>query len=249
MNQVKPTKTLELTVEVITRSTVKVVVEVAEEVGLSRYGEIGKALFDAIPQAMFNVVERRFERVSFDKSDGPAIVSVADDGEGALRLSKCVDKVDLVLEECGSLHEDGHFVFCAGHDNKRQPVITWPVNPNSVVGVTAKVTPFTEANKQIVLARLANAFAPDALPEGLEVTFQEFGQDELKFVDDRESYAEILLVASVKRSEFTYSSWDEFSSFAYGIYDEDPCNLTAADIRVAIDHYMAKRTVATHSVA
>lgn len=106
---------------------------------------------------MFSVVERRFERVSFNKSDEPATVCVAADGEGALRLSKCVDKVDLVLEECGSLDEDGHFVFCAGHDNKRQPVITWPVNPNSVVGVTAKVTPFTEAKKQIVLARLAKA--------------------------------------------------------------------------------------------
>lgn len=68
-------------------------------------------------------------------------------------------------------------------------------------------------------------------------------------MDDGESYAEVLLVASVKRSEFTYSSWDEFSSFAFGIFAEDPSNLIAADIRVAIDRYMAERTVGTHSVA
>ncbi len=44
MNQIKPTKTLVLTVDVITRLTVKVDVEVADEVGLRLYGKTGKAL-------------------------------------------------------------------------------------------------------------------------------------------------------------------------------------------------------------
>lgn len=246
MNKIKPTKTLELTVEVITRSTVKVVVEVADEVGFRRYGEIGKALYEATPQSMFEVAERRFKRVSFVKSDEPATVYVAEDGDGVLQLSKCSEKVDLVLEECGSLDEVGHYIFCAGHDSKRKPVITWPVNLNSVVGITAKVTPFTEDRKQIVMARLARAFAPDVFPQGLQVCFQEFEADELRIVDDGESYAEVLVFASVKRSEFTYSSWDDFSKYAFGMFSEDPCNLFAADIRVAVDRYMADRTLAIH---
>lgn len=248
MHPIKPTKTLEMTVEIITRSTMKVVVEVAEEVGLNRYGDIGKALFEATPPAMFEVIDRHFERVAFDKTVEPATIAATVDGAGQIQLVKCTDKVELVLAECGSLDEDGHFVFCSGADSLGRPVITWPVNPDCVVGVVAKVTPFTEDKKQVVMDRLAKAFAPDALPEGLEVVFQEFGADELKYVDVDDSYAEVLLRASVQISDFTLSSWDEFYKFAFGIFDEDPCNLIAADIRVAVDRYMAARSVAVHSV-
>ncbi|HGM7876954.1 TPA: hypothetical protein ACKQHR_001549 [Pseudomonas aeruginosa] len=237
-------KTIEMTVEVVTRSVVKIVVDADENVSLDRYGDIGKAIFDATPAEMFVDVERCFERVSFCSSSAEAeIAATLDDGKAV--LSKYSDTVELQLADSGDLDEVMHYVFHAGNDLQGRPVITKPVDPKSVTSVVAKVTPFTPEKQKIVLERIREAFLPDSLPNNVEIVVKEFDEQETKWMKHDENYAEVALTANVRRSDCLFCEWDAFSTFAYGMYGEDPRNLKAGDIRSAVDSFMEGRTLKT----
>lgn len=237
-------KTIEMTVEVVTRSVVKIVVDADSSVSLDRYGDVGKAIFEATPAEMFAEVERRFERVSFCSSTAEAeIAAVLDDGKAV--LTKYTDTVALQLADSGDLDEIRHYVFHVGCDEKGRPVITKPVGPQSVTSVVAKVTPFTPDNQKVVLERIQEAFLPDSLPSDMQIVVKEFDESESKWMKHDESYAEVALTANVRRSDCIICEWDAFSTFAYGMYGEDPRSLKAGDIRSAVESFMAGRTLKT----
>lgn len=247
MQSLKTRTTMEVTVEVITRSTVKVLVEVPDAVGPKSYGDIGKALFEATPAAMYQVVDRHFERMSFDKSDQPAAIVTTVDGEGVVRLEKCSDLVELALEETANLDEHGQLIFCVGSDDQKRSVITLPVSPDRVKSVVVKVTPFTEENKQAVQGLLLESLELEALPDGMTLAFEEFTQQELKYVPIGERHTWVVAQALVPRSEYVLSSWDEFSNFAYGIFAQDPCEMMREDVQTAVERFIADRAVTIHN--
>ncbi|HEP8970307.1 TPA: hypothetical protein VDU83_002645 [Pseudomonas aeruginosa] len=236
--------TIELTVEVVTRSVVKVFVSTDEGVTLDRYGELGRAIFEATPAAVFADVERSFERVSFCNSSGDAEIT-ATLADGKVSLSPCSKSVVVHLADSAKLDEIGHFVFHVGNDEKGMPVITTPVRPEAVTSVVAKVTPFTPEIQKSVSERICAAFLPGSLPASVDVVFQEFDESETKWLRSDESYAEVVLATNLRTSDYVISDWDEFSNFAYRMYGEVPHVLQAGDIHKAVERFMAERSVKT----
>jgi hypothetical protein len=237
-------KTIAMTLEVITRSTVTVLVDVPDEVAPSHYHALGKKLYESTPEAMFSRVERRYDRVSFEKTDEPAYLVASVNSEGEAKVSQKDARVELEVSDSVDLKSDRHVVMCVGVDEMKRELVLSPLDLHELSGGTAKVHPFTEEAKGLALNKIAQSFGYKALPDTWVLNFEPFSEQELKYISAGDWYLEVTVKVRKQRHAFTLSTWDEFSNFAFGAYGDPVEELGRADIEQLYPRFEKERSVA-----
>lgn len=239
-------KTIAMTLEVVTRSTVTIDVEVPDGVGPSRYGYIGKALFDATPAAMFASSERHLERVSFDKSDSQSFLTVRLNGDDKIELVKKDDLFELSLLEGVDLDNPSELnignavILCSGTDAQGRAIITSPATPEELTIVTVKISHDTPEGRELAIKIVDRSLFKTGRPESVAIQFEEFSDEELNFLNGS-SYMEVTAKIRRPRFAFTLSSYDEFERFFCGMYGDGE-DLTAVDLEHAFNVYLKDRS-------
>jgi hypothetical protein len=236
-------KTIAIQLEVVTRSTVTVLVDIPAEVGPNRYGYLGKALFDAIPEAVYTKSDRSFERLSYDKSSGTAQLVVRLDGEGKIELVKKDDLVELSLVDSGSMDSDRVVALVSGMDDQGREIVTSPAKAGEVMSLLIKYNPYTDdpLDNARALNIVERSFGSEVLAGTTTVRFESFTDEELNWIDGV-PYLEVVAKIRRPRHAFALSSYDEFSRFLFGMYGEDDTDLGIADFELGALRYLENRT-------
>lgn len=234
-------KTIAMTIEVVTRTTHTVQVQVPDEIGPSRYAEIGMAIYSSVPEAVFTTTDRSFERLTFENSRSQGDLSVRLQSDGNIELAPCTDLMKLTLIDGGDLHHDRKVILNFGTDSLGREIITTPAFGPEIECLTVNVAPFTDEAIELAKDVISSSLLNGAPVNSINAEFVPYSEAELKSIRNQWSL-DVSAVVTRPRHAFTLSSFGDFESFVFEMYAEDESALGAADLVRAFSLYQKERS-------